>query len=101
MGQNPILAHICNVEWISWRNVFTFNMDEYCDWQGWAVSLDHPLSFQGYIQRVLFDQLDPELRIPEEQIYFPDPLNLDWISQRIEAVGGIDTYNNHSQRVIR
>jgi glucosamine-6-phosphate deaminase len=91
VGQYPILARICNAERISWRDVFTFNMDEYCDWQGRAVSLDHPLSFQGYMRRALFAELDPELRIPDEQIYFPDPLNLDWISRRIEAVGGIDT----------
>jgi glucosamine-6-phosphate deaminase len=91
VGQYPILAHICNAEQVSWRNVFTFNMDEYCDWQGRAVPLNHPLSFQGYMRRILFDQLDPELRTPDEQIHFPDPLRLDWISQRIDAVGGIDT----------
>ncbi len=91
VDQFPILARICNEERIIWRNVFTFNMDEYCDWQGRAVPADHPLSFQGYTRRTLFDQLDPALRIPDDQIHFPDPLNLDWISRRIEAVGGIDT----------
>ncbi len=91
VDQFPSLARICNQERINWRNVFTFNMDEYCDWQGRAVPLDHPLSFEGYMRRTLFDQLDPELRPPDEQIHFPDPLNLDWISQRIEAGGGIDT----------
>ena len=91
VGQFPVLARLCNEEHISWRNVFSFNMDEYCDWQGRAVPLDHPLSFQGYMRRTLFDQLDPELRLPDDQIYFPDPLNLDWISQRIEEVEGIDT----------
>jgi glucosamine-6-phosphate deaminase len=91
VDQFPILARICNEERISWQNVFTFNMDEYCDWQGRAVPPDHPLSFRGYIERELFNRLDPELRIPKEQTHFPDPLNLDWISQRIEAMGGIDT----------
>jgi len=43
------------------------------------------------MRRTLFDRLDPELRIPDEQIHFPDPLNLDRISQDIQAVGGIDT----------
>ena len=91
VDQYPLLVEICNKEGISWRNVFTFNMDEYCDWQGRAVSPDHPLSFKGYMQRVVFDQLDPPLRPPAEQTLFPDPLNLDWISRRIEEVGGIDT----------
>jgi len=35
--------------------------------------------------------LEPELRIPANQAHFPDPLNLDAISQQIEKVGGIDS----------
>lgn len=91
VGQYPLLVRICNQERISWHTVHTFNMDEYLDWQGRPLPLDHPLSFEGYMRRTLFDQLDPELRIPEEQIHFPDPLNLDRISQRIAEAGGIDT----------
>ena len=90
-GQYPILARICNKERINWRSVHTFNMDEYCDWQGRAVPVTHPLSFEGIMHRMLFDALDPELRIPEEQAHFPDPLNLDCISALIRDMGGIDT----------
>jgi glucosamine-6-phosphate deaminase len=91
VAQYPILVEISNRERISWRNTHTFNMDEYCDWQGRWIPIDHPLSFRGSMRRTLFDRLDPELRIPDEQIHFPDPLNLDRISQDIHAVGGIDT----------
>lgn len=91
LGQFPLLAEICNRERISWKNVFTFNMDEYCDWQGRVIPSSHPLSFRGYILANLFERLDPEIRIPDDHIHFPDPLNLDWISERIQAVGGIDT----------
>jgi len=91
LGQYPILAEISNRERISWKNVFTFNMDEYCDWQGRAVPASHPLSFRGFIQKNLFECLDPEIQIPDEHIHFPDPLNLDWISECIQSVGGIDT----------
>jgi glucosamine-6-phosphate deaminase len=66
-------------------------MDDYLDWQGRPLSLEHPLSFEGYMRRDVFDKLEPELRIPEEQIHFPDALNVDEISRQIEAVGGIDT----------
>ena len=91
IGQYPLLVERCNRERISWRNVHTFNMDEYCDWQGRMLPADHPLSFRGYMRKNVFDQLDPDLRIPEGQIHFPDPLNLDRIRQEIEAVGGIDS----------
>ena len=91
VGQYPLLAQICNRERISWRNVHTFNMDDYCDWQGRLLPSDHPLSFRGFMHYHFFQQLDPEVRIPDEQIHFPDPLRLDSIQRAIEAAGGIDT----------
>jgi glucosamine-6-phosphate deaminase len=91
IGQYPVLVRICNEESISWKNVFVFNMDEYCDWQGRAVDPDHPLSFRGFMERNFVDKLDPSLRIPDHQLQFPDPLNLDKISRQIRDVGGIDT----------
>jgi len=89
--QYPLLVQICNQERISWQNVHTFNMDDYLDWQGRSLSLEHPLSFEGYMQREVFAQLDPELRIPDKQIHFPNPRNLDRVSRQIADVGGIDT----------
>ena len=89
--QYPILVEICNKERISWKNVYTFNMDDYCDWQGRALTDDHPLSFKNFMFTHLFNKLDADLRIPKNQIQFPDPLHLDAISQEIEKLGGIDT----------
>ena len=91
VGQYPILVDICNRERISWQNTYTFNMDEYCDWQGRPLPLEHPLSFQSYMRSQLFERLDPELRIPPEQTHFPDPLHLDRLSQTIAELSGIDT----------
>lgn len=90
VGQYPILARICNQERIHWKDVFVFNMDEYCDWQGRAVPPDHPLSFRGFMDNFI-DQLDPELRLPREQLHFPNPLKLEQISKTIQEQGGIDT----------
>ncbi|MBN1657935.1 MAG: 6-phosphogluconolactonase [Anaerolineae bacterium] len=87
----PRLVEMCNQERISWRTVHAFHMDDYLDWQGRSLPLDHPLSFEGYMRRTVYDRLDPALRIPEEQIHFPDPRHLDRISQRIAEVGGVDT----------
>lgn len=90
VAQYPKLAAICNREGISWKNVFTFNMDEFLDWQGRPIGVDHPLSFEGFMRRSLFAALDPKLRIPEEQTFFPDPFRIDAISEAIAKVGGID-----------
>jgi glucosamine-6-phosphate deaminase len=91
IGQYPHLVEICNWERISWKNVHTFNMDEYCDWQGRLISSEHPLSFRGFMRRQVFNRLDPDLRLPETQSHFPDPLNLEAIQEAIEAAGGVDT----------
>jgi glucosamine-6-phosphate deaminase len=90
VAQYPRLVAICNREEISWKNVFTFNMDEFLDWQGRPIAVSHPLSFEGYMRRELFEKLDPTLRIPDSNVFFPHPFRIDEISEAIERVGGID-----------
>ncbi len=84
------LVEITNRERISWRNVHTFNMDEFLDWQGRPIPADHPLSFEGFMRRELFAKIDPDLRIRADQCHFPHPFRIDEISEKIHAAGGID-----------
>lgn len=91
VGYFPLLADLCNQERINWSQVHVFFMDEYCDWQGRRVSVDHPLSFAGFVQRTLFAKLSPDLALPAAQCHFPDPRQIDRISEEIVHVGGIDT----------
>ena len=91
VDQYPRLVEICNRERIGWRDVHVFYMDDYLDWQGRPLPLHHPLSFEGYVRRTIYDRLDPALRIPADQVCFPDPRDLDRISQCIAEVGGVDT----------
>lgn len=85
-----MLVEITNRERISWKNTYTFNMDEFLDWQGRPVPLEHPLSFEGFMRRQVFARIDEELRIPEDHCFFPHPFRPDEISARIREVGGID-----------
>jgi glucosamine-6-phosphate deaminase len=84
------VVEISNREQISWRNVHIFNMDEFLDWQCRPVPLSHPMSFEGFMRREVFSRLDADIRIPESQTHFPSPFQIDDISERIRAVGGID-----------
>jgi len=84
------LAEITNRERISWKNVYTFNMDEFLDWQGRPIPLDHPLSFEGFMRRELFARIDEDLRIPADHCHFPHPFRIDEISEKIRAAGGVD-----------
>jgi glucosamine-6-phosphate deaminase len=90
IAQYRRVAEICNRERISWKNVYTFNMDEFLDWQGRPIPLSHPLSFEGYMRREFFAKLDPDLRIPDDHCFFPHPFRIDEISEAIERVGGVD-----------
>jgi glucosamine-6-phosphate deaminase len=90
VAQYRILVDRCNRERISWKNVFTFNMDEFLEWQGRPIPVSHPLSFEGYMRREVFGQLDEELRIPANQCFFPHPFRIDETSDKIQELGGID-----------
>ena len=89
--QYPRLVRICNEERISWKNVWTFNMDEYLDLDGRVIPEDNPMSFKGYMNKYFFNLIDKELRIPDERKWFPDPFDPDAIEDEIKKVAGIDT----------
>jgi glucosamine-6-phosphate deaminase len=84
------LVEITNRERISWRNVYLFMMDEFLDWQGRPIPVDHPLSFQGFIERELCRKIDGELSLAQDHCFFPHPFRIDAISEKIREVGGID-----------
>ncbi len=87
-AQYPIAAEMSNSEEVSWANVWTFNMDEYLDWEGRPISDDHSMSFHKAMKEGLFDRLDPKLTVPEGQRWFPDPFDPDAIDRKIEEVTG-------------
>ena len=84
-------VEITNRERISWKNVHTFNMDEFLDWQGRPIPIGHPLSFEGFMRREVFARIDEELRIPEEPAPRSRTLSASTKSaRRFADVGGID-----------
>jgi glucosamine-6-phosphate deaminase len=85
------LAKTCNVERISWKNTDIFQMDEFLDWQGRPLPLDHPLSFEGFIRNQVFAKLDTELRPNSDRVHFPNPFRPDEMSEQMRAAGGVDT----------
>ena len=91
VAQYPRLVEITNRERISWKNVFTFQMDEFLDWQARPLALGHPMSFEGFTRRRVFETIDPDLRPDPSNLHFPDPYNPDCISQKIQETGGVDT----------
>ena len=85
------LAEITNNEGLSWRNVWCFHMDEFCDWEGRLLPSDHLYSFRRYMATELYGRIRPELRNGPGQVIFPEPTRLEEYSEHIEAAGGVDT----------
>lgn len=49
------------------------------------------MSFEAYMRSTVFEALDEDLRIPDDQIIFPHPFRIDELSDKMRRVGGIDT----------
>lgn len=90
VGQYPIFVRLVNCHNISLKNVWFINMDEYLDEEKQWISIDHKLSFRGFMNREVYSKIKPELMMAEEQRIFPDPNNLKDISDTINKLGGVD-----------
>ncbi len=90
VDQFPILARYINEHRLDCRDVALINMDEYLTDDDECISQDHPLSFRGYMQRLFYDRVSPELAPALENRIFPDPLHPVAIQRIINARGGVD-----------
>lgn len=88
--QYPIFANIVNKEKIDCKNLWTFNMDEYLDWQGRSIPEEHPMSFRGYMKKLLWSKIDTELRMSINQMFFPDPQKIDAMDEKLDELGDVD-----------
>ena len=67
-----------------------FNMDEYMYNETDLIEKTHPLSFQGFMDRELYDKLEGVSFIPGENRHFPLPGREGEIQEKIDMLGGID-----------
>mgnify|MGYP006284363893 CR=1 FL=1 len=91
-GSTPIplyaeLVRLHRAEGLSFRNVTTFNLDEYS-----GLGPDHDQSYRWFMQRQLFDHID----VTPAETHVPDGLAQDVVASAaayeaaIRAAGGID-----------
>jgi glucosamine-6-phosphate deaminase len=90
VDQFSILAKRINKERLNIRDVVLINMDEYLDDEDKWISIEHPLSFRGYMNRLFYDLLDPQLAPKMENRVFPDPRRCGDIGKLIASRGGVD-----------
>ena len=90
VDQYHYFAMAVNALRLDLSNVHLFNMDEYLDNDKKFIPFDDPLSFHGSMQKNLYDLLDPELAIPEENRWFPTPGQEEQLWDKMRELGGID-----------
>jgi glucosamine-6-phosphate deaminase len=90
MPQYPIAAEMINRLRIPMHHVHTFNMDEYADQDGNTAPVDWPGSFQKSMMEQFFLRIDPALRPPMGQVYFPSKVNIGDYGKIIDDLGGAD-----------
>ncbi|HBE04431.1 MAG: hypothetical protein A2096_10495 [Spirochaetes bacterium GWF1_41_5] len=81
---------LINKKKISMKNTYIFMMDEYCADEKNLIDENHPLSFRKFIRSLLYSGVKEPLRIPYEQLMFPDPANPAGYGNKIQEVGGLD-----------
>ena len=89
IGMYAALSKACKEGRVSFRNVITFNMDEYV-----ALPEEHPESYHSFMRRNLFDNID----CPKENIHIlngnADDLDKECANyeESIRKAGGIDLF---------
>jgi glucosamine-6-phosphate deaminase len=81
-----------NTERISLKNLYIFHMDYGIDWNSRVYPEGNNYnSPQGRMKVRFYGKIDPELNVPEEQRIWPTLQDLDYVDNKIEELGGIDT----------
>jgi glucosamine-6-phosphate deaminase len=88
-GQYPILARRINDSRLALEHVTFFGMDEWLDWQGRPLPLEHPFSLEGAFQREFITLIEPGLRPRPENVIFPSPLELDRPAEEMARRGQV------------
>jgi glucosamine-6-phosphate deaminase len=90
-------TELVNRERVSLDHLIVFHMDDFLDWEGKLLPKNHPFSFRGTMEKVFYDPIDPELRVPEKNRFWLDGTNMAEISQRIAAEPVDITYGGWGQ----
>jgi glucosamine-6-phosphate deaminase len=90
VDQYGVLAGMINKNRLDCRDICLINMDEYLTEEDQWIPIDHPLSFRGYMDRLFYDKVDPELAPRRENRVFPRPEQCEEIEKLIERRGGVD-----------
>ncbi len=74
---------LVNAEKVSLKHLQVFHMDECLDWQNLELPRNHPYSFRGYIEKHFYAPVNPELTVLEENRFWLNANNIEFIKEKI------------------
>ena len=84
------VAYLINKFRVDCKHVYTFNMDEWADENGNVAPESYPQGFLNSTKKFFYNQIDKDLRPPEDHIIGPTTENMKYYSKMIEDIGGAD-----------
>ncbi len=81
------VAELINLRRVNCRNVHVFAMDEWADQDGNIAPLSYKASLSRAMVEFLYKQIDEDLRMPLEQLYYPTNENISHYSDLITETG--------------
>ena len=91
LGYAKRFAWLVNRNNVSLRDTIILNMDEYMWDESTLMEPDHPLSFVRFMNSDFYGKIRDDLNVLPENRLFPDPNNLLYMWERIQAKeGGVD-----------
>ena len=85
-----VVANLLNRSKVDCRNLHTFNMDEYADQDGNIAPENWEYGFTHALKKYFYNELDPSLRPPENQMVGITNENFEDYGQMITDLGGAD-----------
>ena len=97
-GQYPILVDLIVKHNLDLSNCWFFFMDEYADEDGYALSLNHPLSFKRIAKTLFIIPLQEKFGLENSRVVFPDESNIDRLGNLVQGIntcyGGIGIHGH-------
>ncbi len=90
------LAELINIWRVNCRNVYAFTMDEWADEAGNIAPLSYKAGLSRSFMKYFYEQIDPELRMPLENIYYPTNENIADYSKLLYDVSDGGNYTLYS-----
>lgn len=89
-GQYIHFVRLVNQRRISLRDCWFIHPNEYLNSRDEWLGAEHPLSLRGFMEREVYQAIDPALLMPAEQRIFPDPRDPQAVSRLLRELGGAD-----------